>query len=328
MVSVAQFRRAIPCGGIGCGCKSRRRPPMSYETRKLKNKKINQLKYKLKKFKIVLFKNIKNLKRREKPMRLRQVDKVMDFFRKRNKIIRPNNLRINEWVDNYLNNCLMKGETVNILTQWCVSKDLEERCKKQGEGFIPTRKERRLFERELPEIISVFRDNGFALNWWITFNRSYLDTGRISKELEDEYKELIMKLAEEYIITDKIVFLDWEKEVLNSRPGPNRGVLNNFQKYIPEGAYRVELERHSKWAREEARLNQTDKELERDVKFQIACEVEESRFLMNKDSPFENGNFILIPLEVPERYDFFRVFARDFKKRIVSVISCYPWRLK
>ena len=26
MVSVAQFRRAIPCEGIGCGCKSRRRP--------------------------------------------------------------------------------------------------------------------------------------------------------------------------------------------------------------------------------------------------------------------------------------------------------------
>ena len=35
MVSVAQFRRAVPCEGIGCGCKSRRRP---YELQKSKIK--------------------------------------------------------------------------------------------------------------------------------------------------------------------------------------------------------------------------------------------------------------------------------------------------
>lgn len=300
--------------------------PMSYKSKKLRRSEFGRLKYKLKKFKIVLLKNIKNLKRREKPMRLRVVDRIMKFLRKRNKIIRPNNLRINEWVDNYLNNCLINGEAVNILTQWCISKDLEERFKKQCNKFIPIRKERRLFESELPQIISVFAENGFKLNWWITFNRSYLDSGRVDKELEDKYKKMIMDLAEESSIADKVAFIDWEEEVLGGRPKPDRELFANFQKYIPEGAYKVELERHSKWAREEAGLDQTDKELEQDVKFQIACEVEEGKLLMSKDSPFENGQFVLIPLEFPERYDFFRIFAKDFRNRIVSVVSCYPWR--
>lgn len=299
---------------------------MSYKSRKLNKRKVSQLKFILKKFKIVLLKNIKNLKRREKPMRLQATSKVMEFLRKKNKIIRLNNLRINEWVDNYLNKCLLSGKPVNILTQWCISKDLEERLKKQKDRFVPTRKERKFFETELPQIISVFLKNGFQLNWWITFNRSYLNSGRIDKRLEKKYKEMITNLAEEYAITDKVIFLDWEEEVLSGRPTANEQILNNFKNYIPEGAYRVEFERHSKWAKEEAGLNQTDGELEQDVKFQIACEVEEARFLMNEDSPFGNGNFILVPLEIPERYDFFRVFARDFRKRIVSIVSCYPWR--
>lgn len=315
-----------PVKGLVAGA-SPVRDPMSYGSKKLRKNKFNQLKYRLKKIEIVLLKNIKKLTGREKAMRLRGVRNVMEFLRKRNKIIRPNNLKISEWVDNYLTYCLMNGKAVNILTQWCISKDLEERFKKQGGKFVPTKKERKLFETELPQIISVFSNNGFKMNWWITFNRSYLDSGRINKELEDKYKKIITNLAENSSIIDNVVFLDWEEEVLNSRPAPNRDVLDNFQRYIPEGAYNVELERHSKWAREEAGLNQTNNELEKDVKFQIACEVQEGFLLTSKDSPFEKGNFILIPLEMPERYDFFEILTRDFKRRIVSVIPCYPWRL-
>jgi hypothetical protein len=77
---------------------------------------------------------------------------------------------------------------------------------------------------------------------------------------------------------------------------------------------------------EEAKLNQSEKELEKDVIFQIACEVQEGDFLLNKESPFPFGEFILLPLEVPERYDFFTIFAKDFKQRIVPALSSYPWR--
>jgi len=302
---------------------------MSYQSKKRKKSKLNQLKFFIELVLIKFFNKIKNrvkkTKRGEEPMRLFKTRKTMEFLRIRNKIIRSNNLKINEWVDEYLDRCLINGEPVNILTQWCISKDLEERFRKQNNKFVLTRKERKLFEKELSEIIYVFKENGFDLNWWITFNRSYLDTGRISKELEDKYKRMIIDLAEK--IDDAIIF-DWEEDVLRGRPRPNKEVLENLEQFISSEAFRIELERHSKWAKEEAGLKQGDEELKQDVRFQIACEIEEGRFLINEQLFSKSKEFILIPLEVPERYDFFTVLANDFKERIVSVLSCYPWRVK
>jgi len=302
---------------------------MSYQSKKRKKSKLNQLKFFIELVLIKFFNKIKNrvkkTKKGEEPMRLFKTRKTMEFLRIRNKIIRSNNLKINEWVDEYLDRCLINGEPVNILTQWCISKDLEERFRKQNNKFVLTRKERKLFEKELPEIISVFKENGFDLNWWITFNRSYLDTGRISKELEDKYKRMIIDLAEKI---DDVLILDWEEDVLRGRPRPNKEVLENLEQFISSEAFRIELERHSKWTKEEAGLKQSDEELKQDVRFQIACEIEEGRFLINEQLFSKSKEFILIPLEVPERYDFFTVLANDFKERIVSVLSCYPWRVK
>lgn len=260
-------------------------------------------------------------------MRFSGTKKVMEFLRARNRTISPNNLRINEWVDEYLDRCFGRGEPVNILTQWCISKDLEERFKKQGGDFAPTKKERKFFEAELPQIISMFLDSGFRLNWWITFNRSYLDSGRIAIELEKKYKEMILELAREISLDGNVLFLDWEEDVLGTRPASDKSILENFKQYIQQRAFSIEFQRHSNWAEKEAGLCQTKKELEKDVKFQIACEVKEGSFLLSEESPFA-GEFILMPLEAPERYDFFAVLADSFKRRIVSLLSLYPWRLE
>ena len=300
---------------------------MSYQKRKIKKSKLNKLRFSIGLIWVKLFNKIKKITRKEREMQLSGVKKVMEFLRMRNKIIRPNNFKINEWVDGYLNRCLVNGEPVSILTQWCVSKDLEKRIKRQTNSFIPTKKERKLFRAELPQIISVFLENGFRLNWWITFNRSYLDSGLITEELEKNYKKMIMDLAQEFPLRENVLFLDWGKDVLGGFPVPDVRIVKNFGQYITQGAFDIEFQRHSNWAEQEAGLNQTKEELQGDVKFQIACEVQEGKFLLSKDSPFPFGEFILIPLEVSERYDFFTIFAKDFKKRIVSVLSSYPWRL-
>lgn len=254
--------------------------------------------------------------------------KVMEFLRARNRIVRLNNLRINEWVDNYLNRCLTDGEPVNILTPWSLSKALEKRFKRQGNNFIPTRKEVRLFREEIPQIIKAFEENGFRLNWWVTLARSYLDSRLIDRKLENRYKKMITGLAKEFSLSGSVLFLDWEDDILGGRSSPDKRILKDFDRYIKRKIFELEFQRWSKWTEEEAELNQSDKELERDVKYQIACEVNEGKFLMGNESPFDSGEFILIPLEVPERFDNFTIFAPDLKKRIVSVLSCYPWRLK
>ena len=262
-------------------------------------------------------------KPKENQMLLPNVRKLVSALRERSRQIRGNNKKIDEWVDSFLNRSALNGEMVTLLTQWCISKDLEKRCKEQGR-FFPTRAEQRLFAREIPEVAKLFTENGLAINWIITFNRSYLDSGRISPEIERAYKKMIGKLAETMTSEGWLIILDWEDDVLGIKSEPDKEVLSAIKGFVPEGALNLEIDRHSAWARDEAGLTQSDEELQRDVFYQIACEAGEGSLLLN-NSPL--GEFLLIPLEVPERYDFFTLKAPKFKERIVPVMKPYPWRV-
>lgn len=299
---------------------------MSYKKRKIKKNKFNQLKYGLGLVKIALLKFTKKVEGRKSEMRLPQTRALMDWLRKRSRLIRPNNPKINEWVDDYINECALYGKPVEILTQWCISKDLEVRYETQGNTFVPTKKELSLFKKDIPLIIEAFNENGIAFNWWVTFNRSYLDSGRINPEIEEIYVVMIRKLAEPIIQNGGLVLTDWEKDILGKRPEPGREMLASIERLVDPAALELEIQRHSTWTREEAKLDQSDQKLKEDVYLQIACEAEEGKFLSGDESPLEQ--FILMPLETPERYDFFTINTPDFKKRIVTALSLYPWRLK
>ena len=218
-------------------------------------------------------------------MRLKQVSTLMIELRRLASIIGPNNKRLSDWVDDYLNGCALNGQTVNILTQWCVSRDLLSRWQASGEKFVPTKRERQLFSKELPNLLALFVPAGLRANWWITFNRSYLDSGRIKRSIELAYEEMIRSLASPLEASGEIILLNWEEDVLSGQPKPSDKVLANQTEYVSVRAWAVELERHSNWSRVEAGLTQSDQELERDVLFQIACEAEEGRMLSGPDSP-------------------------------------------
>ena len=259
-------------------------------------------------------------------MRLPQTRTLMEWLRKRSRLIRQNNPKINEWVDDYINECALYGKPVEILTQWCISKDLEIRYTTQGNAFIPTKKEQSLFAKDIPLIIKTFNESGISFNWWITFNRSYLDSGRINSEIEEIYVAMIKKLDEPIVQNGGLILTDWETDILGKQPEPDREVLTSIERLVDPAALELEIQRHSTWVREEAKLDQSNQKLKEDAYFQIACEAEEGKFLNSDESPF--GQFILMPLETPERYDFFTINVPDFKKRIVTVLSLYPWRLK
>ena len=297
---------------------------MSYKNKKSKKSLFSQIKYRFGLAKVALFKFIRKVERKN-DMRLRQTTTVVTWLRDRARIICPNSLRINEWVDEYLNRAALEGKTIEMLTQCCISKDLEVRYQNQGNAFVPTKKERLLFEREIPQVARVLKENGFTFNWWITFNQSYLDSGRINETIQCAYADMIAALAEPLAREGWLMLTDWERDILERRPEPSASVLANIDRFVKPDALELEIERHSSWARGEAGLTQSDDELRRDVYFQIACEAEEGRYLMN-GAPF--GECILVPLETPERYDFFTLLAPDFKKRIVAVLPPYPWRLK
>ncbi|MEK9178392.1 MAG: hypothetical protein AAB801_01270 [Patescibacteria group bacterium] len=283
---------------------------------------MNQLKYWLGWVQTVLLGSLRKVERKENKVRLPQTRTIMQWLRERAKIIRLNNLKINEWVDDYIDDCVRNGREITLLTQLCISKDLEVRYQKQSNAFVPTKQERQLFEKEIPQIVEALQKNGIRFNWWMTYNRSYLNSGRLEPDLENKFKQMISQLAEPFLKQGWLIVADWEDEIICKRPEPNQEVLRDIGKFISSSALSVEVKRHSSWAREEAGLDQTDEELRRDVYFQIACEAEEALTLFQTF-----GEFILVPLEVPERYVFFYTLVPNLQKQIMAVLKPYPWRL-
>lgn len=299
---------------------------MSYKSKKIKNNIFNQLKYQFGLVKTALLQKAKvllqQLGQREAPMRLPQTVAIMEFLRVKNKTLRKNNQKINEWVDNYINECVLNGRPVDILTQWCLSKDLEIRYRMQNNQFIPLKTESELIQKKIPQITQVFLKNGVTLNWWITFNNSFLDRGRIAENISYRYIEMIKNISQ----LENILFINWEKEILGGRAKPNMGVLNSFFSFVSRKAFEIDLNNLFERVKKYPDFDKTEDELKKEVQFKIACEAEEGRFLFSNNSPFPNGQLILIPLEFPERYVFFSILAPDFKKRVVSVLNPYPWR--
>lgn len=301
--------------------------PMSYKNKKLQKSKFNQLKYKLGLVKLALTKRARSLFQKEGRMRLKQTIVIMEFLRRQNKMVRPNNKKIDEWVDGYINDCILSGKPVEILTQWCIAKDLEERLKEQDGKFVPVKAELELVQDLIPKIVNLFSVNGSLVNWWITLNRSYIDTGRISKVVELQYRTMLEELIGESQAANSIILLDWEEEVLKGRPTAAREVQEDTFKFVSPAAFEIDFIRHSAWVREDTGLNLSDVEIRKDLEFKIGCEAEEGRFLLGPESPFPNGNFLLASLEQAERYVFFSILAPDFPKRLLSILKPNPWRL-
>jgi hypothetical protein len=256
-------------------------------------------------------------------MQFKATIKVMRELRGRNRQFGKNSLRINGWVDDYMDFCVSEGKEVMLLTQWCISKELEVRYQKQGGYFTPTKQELRIFGTDMPWMANLFHENGFRISWWLTFNRNCLESGRIDADLEAEYKQMMTGVAEPLIEEGWLLLVDWEDDILGKRAEPNEKVLGSVSNFVRPGAFQLEVERHIDWE-VEAGLTQNECAREEDVRHQIACEAEEG-FLIDNESLL--GNVIVVPVERAERYDFFAVLAPTFKQRIVSVLPTNPWRL-
>ncbi|KKR13213.1 MAG: hypothetical protein UT43_C0048G0001 [Parcubacteria group bacterium GW2011_GWC1_39_29] len=297
---------------------------MSYKSKKLKKGKFNLLKYELGRIKLALLEKARALLQKEGRMRLPQVARVMEYLRLRNKDLNPNNQKIDEWVDNYIQQCILNGQKVDILTQWCLSKDLEFRYQIQGNQFTPLNGEIELIQREILQIVKIFADNGIGVNWWITFNGAFLDRGRISAELAKQYADMLREITK----SPEVILMDWEQEILSgNRPQPNQKVLDNFFGVVSRKAFDIDFTNLLDRVKKYPDFSKTEEELMKESQFKIACEAEEGRLLLSPNSPFPYGQFILVPLEFPERYVFFAVLAPEFKKRIASIVKSYPWRM-
>jgi hypothetical protein len=300
---------------------------MSYKKKKMKKSFLNRLIYRYGKVKNVLLKNYSKIIRKEGSGMFPKTCAIMDVLSQKRIQARKDGMRIDrEWVSGYIDECVRYGKKVVLLTQCCISKDLEVRYARQGDSFIPTEREVLLFEKEIWRIWEVFNDNGVAIDWWFTFNRSTLECGQVRSDVEKKFKEMVSMLSERAQKAGWLSVADWEDDIIGGKPPLSEEVLRNIDAYVPQKLFAREFDRHAAWARDDAGLSQTDVELKRDVRLRIAYEAEEGKMLVVDKFPFDN--FLLLPLESPEQYFFFELLAPDFRKRIVPVLKLYPWRLR
>jgi hypothetical protein len=211
---------------------------MSYKNRKNKRSKLRRIKIYLSKFLVKFF---YNFTRKEATMGSIYVTNVMADLRAKARIVRPNNLKISDWVEKYLTECFLQGRPVNILTQYCLSKALEKRFSEQGGKFVPTKKERKVLQEEIPFITSIFTKNGFRINWWITFNKSFVEEGLLAGSVEKEYKATVQRLVDSST-KENIMFADWEDDILLGKVKPDLFVLDNFYDFVAKGAFDKRLQ--------------------------------------------------------------------------------------
>lgn len=251
-----------------------------------------------------------------------QVVELMKQLRRLAQNAKPNNLKIHQWVDGYIDSCLSMGESVNIHTPWCVPKSFQARHLAQGEQFVPTKEERELFTEAFPEIVSLFRNAGISVNWLVTFHPAYLEERRLPQALQQEYQDMIRVLAKSL---DYLLCLDWEVDVLGTRQTPNAQVLQRVEDFVTADALALEMKWNTALDQAEG-ATRSITELQQDIRYKIACKAEEGRYLTSPESLFPNGNFILVPVEAAERFDFHALVAPDFKQRIAAIVKPYPWR--
>lgn len=260
---------------------------------------------------------------------LPQTIKVMKKLREINKYI-DNALKINEFVDSYLDECLLTSQPVILITPWSLSRSFKKRHIEQGSRFFASKAEKELFEKEIPLIESVLKENGFSLNWWLVFSRSYIRTAALSSAQEKEYTEMIANLIE--LNNSEIAIANWEDDVICMNHQPNLDLLDEkkFKELVNQQDFEYELSRRSERAKGNLKLNIPDGELINETKFKIACEANEGLFLMeNKGNPLcQPGKFLFLILGKAERYSFFSTIVPEFKKRIVCILKPYPWRIK
>ncbi len=235
-------------------------------------------------------------------------------------------LRVGNRAKDYLFDCWNKRMAVNILTQCCVTKSLDERKILQNNRLKPLKSELRVFYREIPKIVALFKSYGFSINWFFIFVDSENTRRQASLTVKKEIMNLYQNLAGG---VGDILFYDW-LDFLNSfginKINPNQDVLLNFTNLVKKDAFRFEYERRLR--REIIELNELDKadqdNLIWETKYRIAQMAEEAKVIT--ESLFPEG-LILIPSEEPERYDFFRILVPWFKELLVCLLTPNFWRL-
>ncbi len=251
---------------------------------------------------------------------LKQTQNILKRLRELNQY-QSGEIKINSWVDEYIDKCILNSKTITIISPYSISPRLEGRYKRD-KCFKPTNAEIKLFEKEIPLITELFLINSLKVNWWLYLAPSCLDSTRLNINLEYEYTKMLLDLNENG--GNQVEIVHWEKDVLGKKQYPNPTLANvdSFNSIVDKEMFDSEVNRRlGKWL-----SYLTPNEILEETRYKIACEAEEGRILMEENPFCFPGEFLYMSFNSSEKLKFFSLITPDFYKRIVSVLKKYPWR--
>jgi hypothetical protein len=218
--------------------------------------------------------------------------------------------RVKDYVRQYLQQCLVNNSPVQVFTLWCLSRSLEKRMDRMANLIEPNENEKKFF-KSAERISDLFRECGFEIDWLILLAGSAVQSGQTTSEIKIVYKKMLEGLA------NPLGFMVVEDAL---KITPAEIVLNDFYHFVQPGAEAIELKRRIKlWEKRGFKID--EEAIREELRLSVAVKAAEGKSMVE-----EFGDFLLVPVEFAERYDFHNILVPGFTGRLLPIIKPYPWR--
>lgn len=219
--------------------------------------------------------------------------------------------RLRPYVSDYLTRCLTFQKGATLITSWCLSKSLEVRLGLQGK-FTPLPKEYKVL-KDLNLCNELLSELGLQVSHFIFLVGSGVERGQVTAEVRGQYQDMLQELVDFFgfdILVDT-----------RAVASPDLGILNKPEQLYHIDAYHKEIERRISLAKQR---NQkiTKTQAVDDAILSIAVKAGDAMELTR-----DFGDFLLIPIQFLERYQFHNLGYPNFTDRLLPITQFYPWRL-
>lgn len=218
--------------------------------------------------------------------------------------------RLRPYVRNYLRRVITEGaNSVQIVTLWCLTRRLENRLRNDVTILLLPSEIKVV--TEIDTIITYLEGEGLRADWYILLAPSAVVAGQIRMPVARAYNQTLAK-----------AFGGMSACALEIAPRfePDPMLTSHILSRVSSEALARERARRIYLYAERGIMADASL-IEADLKASIAVKAREGQWLVETF-----GDFILVPVEYPERYVFHELLMPDLTERICPILTPYPWR--
>lgn len=242
---------------------------------------------------------------------MEKVDRIMAFLQRRcGGHHSGGTWRLRPYVSEYLTRMITSGaSSIQIVTLWCLTRRLEKRFRSDG-NLLLLPSELKVVA-EIDAIIGYFQEEGFSVDWYVLLAGSAVTSGQINASVAGAYNQALAVAFEGMTMCALEVVPHFE---------PDPALVSRISSLVPHEALERERMRRTHLYAERGIVADTCS-IAADLRRSIAVKAQEGQWLVETF-----GDFLLLPVEYPERYVFHELLAPGLMQRICPTLTPYPWR--